>query len=190
MLIPGLFLKNRRLILAIAGCVLLSVVLVIVLVQTGVIATGHVYTVDEVLAMRTLLNGRTLTLSGYSVFTPITSMQLCDPPRCDCNESLAEGFWLISEDTLAEGLESKDFFDHTIAVTGLNCQGDECSITCTPINPRTEHELEVTGRFTNHPKTAVYPSLEVSQWEQAREAVDGEWLPIATGTFTLRLREP
>jgi hypothetical protein len=190
MIMSRMHLSHRRWIIATAGGLLLLAILVIVLVQTGVIATGRVYTVDEAVAKRALLNGRTITLRGYSVFTPISSMQLCDPPRCDCNESLAYGFWLISEDTLAAGLERKDFFDHTIAVEGMDCRGDECSITCTPINPRTENELEVTGRFINDPKNATYPMLEVGSWEQAREKIGGEWAAVETGSFTLQLREP
>ena len=184
-----IFHSRRRLILVTAGGVVLFAILVIALVQTGIISTGHVYTVDEALRMRALLNGRTITLRGFSIFTPLSTMQLCDPPRCDCNESLSNELWLINEDTLAAGLERGDFFDHTIAVTGLDCRGDECYITCLPVNPRTENELEVTGHFINDPKNAVYPSLEVESWEQAREKIGGEWQPIATGTFTIQLRK-
>jgi len=40
------------------------------------------------------------------------------------------------------------------------------------------------------PEIAAYPKLEVENWNRVREKVDGEWRLIATGTFTIQLREP
>ena len=165
-------------------------VLVIILLQTGLLSTRHIYTVEEALAKLNRLNGRTITIRGYSIFTPLQSMQLCNPPRCNCNQSIANGFWLISEDTLAAGLDRGDFLERTFNVTRLDCKGDECSITCNPINPKTDNELELTGRITYDPQSAVYPTLEVENWDKVREEINGEWRLIATGTFTIQLREP
>jgi len=150
----------------------------------------RVYTVSEALAMRTELNGQRITVRGYSLIVYELTTQLCEPQRCDCNQSGSRYFVLVDADTFAVRQQGPVNTELHIEVYMLDCQGDECSMTCRPINPKTTNELELTGLFHYDPTTSSSAKLDSVELHSAREKIDGVWQPITTGDFTVQLQQP
>ena len=150
----------------------------------------RVYTVSEALAKRTELNGQRITVRGYSLLVYELTTQLCQPQRCDCNQSGSRYFILVDADTFAANQQGLVNTELLIEVHMLNCEGDECSMTCRPINPKTTNELELTGLFHYDPTLSHSSSLDSVELDSAREKIDGVWQPVKTGTFTIQLRQP
>ena len=150
----------------------------------------RVYTVSEALAKRTELNGQRISVRGYSLIVYELTTQLCEPQRCDCNQSGSRYFVLVDADTFAASQQGPVNTEVLIEVYMLDCEGDECSMTCRPINPKTTNELELTGVFHYDPTISSSANLESVELETAREKIDGVWQPIPTGAFTVPLQQP
>ena len=150
----------------------------------------RVYTVSEALARRTELNGERITVRGYSLLVYELTTQLCQPQRCDCNQSGSRYFVLVDADTFAANQQGPITTELLIEVYMLDCEGDECSMACRPINPRTTNELELTGLFQYDLTTSTSARLDSVELDSAREKIDGVWRPITTGAFTIQLRQP
>jgi len=150
----------------------------------------RVYTVSEALARRTELDGQRITVRGYSLIVYELTTQLCEPRRCDCNQSGSRYFVLVDADTFAARQQGPVNTEVLIEVYMLDCEGDECSMTCRPINPKTTNELELTGIFHYDPTTSSSAKLDSVELDAAREKTEGVWRPIPTRAFTIRLRQP
>ena len=85
----------------------------------------RVYTVSEALAKRTELNGQRITVRGYSLIVYELPTQLCQPRRCDCNQSGSRYFVLVDADTFAASQHGSINTELLIEVHMLDCQGDE-----------------------------------------------------------------
>ena len=175
----------KRWIIIIAAAIVLLLGMIVILNQNG-----RVYTVSEALARRTELNGQRITVRGYSLLVYELTLQLCQPQRCDCNQSGSRYFVLVDADTFAANQQGPINTELLIEVHMLDCEGDECSMTCRPINPRTTNELELTGLFHYDPTMSHSSSLDSIELDLAREKIDGVWQPIASGAFTIQLRQP
>ena len=150
----------------------------------------RVYTVPEASARGTELNGQRITVRGFSLFEYEQTLQLCQPKRCDCNQTSSRQLVLVDADTFAASQRGQINTEQVIEVYMLDCQGDECSMTCRPINPKTTNELELTGLFHYDPTTSIYAKLDSVEVDLAREKIDGVWQPIKTGTFIIQPRQP
>jgi len=168
------------------------VVVMILLLGTIAILSQYrcVYTVSEALAKRMELNRQQITVRGYSLLVYELTTQLCEPQRCDCNQSGSGYFVLVDADTFAASQQGPINTELLIEVYMLDCEGDECSMACRPINPRTTNELELTGLFHYDPTASVHAKLDSVELDSAREKIDGVWQPVKTGTFTIQLRQP
>lgn len=164
----------------------------ILLLGTIVIWSQHrrVYTVSEALAKRTELNGQRITVRGYSLIVYELTTQLCEPRRCDCNQSGSRYFVLVDDRTFAARQQGPGNTQLLMEVHMLDCQGDECSMTCRPINAKTPNELELTGVFHYDPTISSSAKLDSVEQDRAREKIDGVWQPITTGAFTIPLQQP
>ena len=179
---------KRWIILVVVMALLLATIAI--LSQYRAAPSDHVYTVSEALTKRTELNGQRITVRGYSLFEYAQTLLLCQPRRCDCNQTYTRYLLLVDADTIAASQLGPINTEQLIVVDMLDCQGDECSLTCRPINPKTTNELELTGRFHYDPTTSVYPTLDSVELDLAREKIGGVWQPVKTGTFTIPLRQP
>jgi hypothetical protein len=171
---------------------IITVAAIILLLGTIAILSQYrrVYTVSDALAKRIELNGRMITVRGYSLFFYELTTQLCQPQRCDCNQSSSSHFVLVDGDTFAARQQGPINTELLIEVYMLDCQGDECSMTCRPIKPETTNELELTGLFHYDPTISIYAKLDSVELDSTREKIGEEWLPITTGSFTIQLRQP
>ena len=145
----------------------------------------RVYTVSEALAKRTELNGQWITVRGYSLLEYALTEQLCQPRRCDCNQSGSRYFVLVDADAFAANQQGPITTELLIEVYMLDCEGDECAMTCRLINPKTTNELELTGLFHYDPTLSHSSSLDSVELDLAREKIDGVWQPVTAGTFTI-----
>jgi len=171
--------------------IIIAAAMVILLGVIVILNQNHrVYTVSEALARRTELNGQRITIRGYSLLVYEITTQLCQPERCDCNQSGSGYFVLVDADTFAASQQGPINTDVLIEVYMLDCEGDECSMACRPINPRTTNELELTGLFHYDPTLSHSSSLDSVELDSAREKIGGVWQPVKTGTFTIQLQQP
>ena len=175
----------KRWIIVIAAAIVLLLGVIVMLNQSR-----RVYTVSQALARRTELNGQRITVRGYSLLVYELTTQLCEPQRCDCNWSGSRYFVLVDADTFAANQQGPINTELLIEVHMLDCEGDECSMTCRPINPRTTNELELTGLLHYDPTMSNSSSLDSIELDLAREKIDGVWQPVTAGTFTIQLRQP
>ena len=173
---------------------IITIIIAAMVLLLGTIAilsqNRRVYTVSEALAKRTELNGQRITVRGYSLLVYELTTQLCQPQRCDCNQSGSRYFILVDADTFAANQQGPITTELLIEVYMLDCEGDECSMTCRPINPKTTNELELTGLFHYDPTMSHSSSLDSVELDLAREKIDGVWQPVTAGTFTIQLRQP
>jgi hypothetical protein len=77
----------------------------------------------------------------------------------------------------------------SIEIETPDCQGNECSLTCSPFYPGEIEAFEFTGQLKvsylrDHPCGLQLTNVDLSASQQF---VDGVWEPIPTGTFTVPL---
>jgi len=79
-----------------------------------------------------------------------------------------------------------------ISVPQLFCRGDECQMTCTPFDPTLAEAFELVGtlKVVSRDGSREELRLEDLDLEASRQLVDGEWVSIETGSFTVTLRTP
>lgn len=87
------------------------------------------------------LNGRRVVVRGWASFVPWQTLATCRPPVCACNRSEGQLTLLEHRPLSGGGFVSPQ----RIFVSGLDCRGDECSLTCTPFDPRTAPAFELVG---------------------------------------------
>ena len=135
------------------------------------------------------LGGQVIRVRGKANFITWMTALLCCPPSCDCNET--EGMlWLVSENPTRVNIDcaTVDFID----IDTPDCQGNECSLTCTPFYPGEIEAFEFTGTLRidylrGHP---CYLQLINVDLPASQQLVNGVWGPIPTGTFTVPLAQP
>jgi hypothetical protein len=139
-------------------------------------------TVRDVSENALSLADQQIRVRGQNWFVSSVTLVDCDPPRCDCNQSKGQLF--LSEEGRAPG--------EMISVPQLFCRGDECHMTCTPFDPTLAEAFELVGtlRVISQNENHKELRLEDLDLEASRQLVNGEWIPIETGSFTINLRSP
>lgn len=135
------------------------------------------------------LDGQVIRILGTARFWTVITLELCCPPSCDCNETY--GFLrLVSENPTRVNIDCS--VDDLITIDLPICQGNECSLTCTPFYPGEIEAFEFTGRLRvsyrqGHPCSLSLTNIDLSTSQQY---VGGRWEAIPTGTFTVPLIQP
>ncbi len=135
------------------------------------------------------LESQAIRVRGKADFMRMMTAVLCCPPRCDCN--LTDGsLRLVSENPTRVNIDCA--IVDLIEIDIPDCQGDECSFTCTPFYPGDIEAFEFTGQLTvsyvrGHPCGLRLINVDLSASQQY---VNGNWEPIPTGTFTIPLAQP
>ena len=127
------------------------------------------------------LDGETVRVRGYGHFLLEQTLVLCEPARCDCNERWGR---LVLLDEEFKPADSSRFFSLprvSISESDLRCSGDECSMTCSPFDPRTAKEFEFVGTLS---VVDSHLTLENLDLQASRQRIDEVWTPIETGQFT------
>jgi len=142
---------------------------------------------------RERINGSTVTLRGYFGKLEVAqTVQLCDPPRCDCNITRASRIGLFDQGTIEAVAASEEYPKKMVSLDLMQCKGDQCTIQCSPIDPGNTNELEVTGifRVVNSDTPFPYLLLNVSEPKNIRQKINENWQPVPTGTFEVPLPQP
>lgn len=143
-------------------------------------------TVRQAWIFRSLTNGHTVKIRGF--FGPMTTtrtLALCDPPRCDCNRTEAK--WMVlSASPSAAVVPANGLIESSIT----NCTGDECSLTCSPVDPTIQDEVEVVGKAIFVPQEGGkgYPDhlfIDDIDYQKLRRSVNGRWEPVPMGEFII-----
>lgn len=170
--------------------ILLAISAIFVLKKWGLSSypQSNVLRVDQVWANAEKLDGQVIHIRGKLEGITYQTLQLCDPPTCDCNQSGANYSLVSDSDTIYnQGCSSKD----TIELP-LECQGDECSLTCSPFDPFQAEALELVGtlRVVHQDGKLCRLLLDDIKPEESLQLVGGEWKPISVGAFTRALVTP
>jgi hypothetical protein len=135
------------------------------------------------------LEGQVIRVRGKADFMLMMTAMLCCPARCDCNRT--DGLLrLVSEDPTRVNIDCA--IVDLIEIDTPDCQGDECSLTCTPFYPGDIEAFEFTGQLKvfyvrGHPCGLRLINVDLSASQQY---INGAWGPIPTGTFTVPLAQP
>ena len=180
----------NRIIALLAVVILLAISAIFVLKKWALSSNPQsiVLRVDQVWANAEKLDGQVIHVHGKLEGITYQTLQLCDPPTCDCNQSGANYSLASDSDTVYnQGCSSED----TIELP-LECKGDECSLTCSPFDPFQAEALELVGTLQ-----AVYQNGKLCRLllgdiklEESLQLVSGEWKPISVGTFSRSLVTP
>jgi hypothetical protein len=189
---------NRKLLWL--GSSLAIIILVTILVSTlagepdeaAISPTGtsnQALSVYEVWLRAEELEGQVIRVQGKADFIFMMTALLCCPPRCDCNQT--DGLLrLVSENPTRVNIDCA--IVDLIEIDTPACQGDECSLTCTPFYPGEIEAFEFTGQLKviyvrDHPCGLQLTNVDLSASQQF---ANGAWEPIPTGTFTVPLLQP
>ncbi len=145
-------------------------------------------TVSEALQHAESLDGKQVRVRGYGFFIINTTLLICPPGRCDCNQTSGV-LVLLEEELYPEDYHRlDDLASIYISESSLKCQGNDCSVDCTPFDPSTAKEFEFEGVLkidhTSDPNRLILQNLDL---EASRQLIGDEWIPIETGRFTVEL---
>lgn len=168
--------------------ILLALTLLIVVFTASCMQSGektHCLTVSQAVKRAKRLNNQLACIHGYGALLYEQTLLLCTPENPCCNRT--KGMLQLFEKEPGPVFD-RDYYslDH-INVTGLDCSGNTCSVTCQPFNPQPERWFELVGRLridniTSDPPRLVLEDLDLAA---SRQLVNAEWIPIETGSFTL-----
>jgi len=154
----------------------------------GMIATmlihNRCYSVGEVWKYALILNGSRICVKGKADTLVYQTLLLCDPPSCDCNKSGAS-LTLVSDDKIVRN--PRVSMVDTITIFEPVCTGNECSLTCTPIDPFAADDYRFVGRLTtSYLSDGRMAHLELANVDlsASRQMVNGDWQPLPIGKFT------
>jgi len=177
---------------------LISAVIILTIILTGCSdGASHTPTdvpdqhlsVYEVWLRAEELEGQVIRVRGKADFMLMMTAVLCCPARCDCNQT--DGLLrLVSENPTRVNIDCA--IVDLIEIDVPDCQGDECSLTCTPFYPGDTETFEFTGQLKvsyvrGHPCSLQLINVDLSASQQY---VNGNWEQIPTGTFTVPLAQP
>jgi photosystem II stability/assembly factor-like uncharacterized protein len=139
-------------------------------------------TVPEVSQRAESLDGTLIRVRGYGYLSMMMTAVLCDPPRCDCNQSSG---WLELYGEQPDPDHLGRLFDLPtirIAESSLQCAGDECSMECSPFDPGLARQFEFAGRLRINHGNLVLEDLDLAA---SRQLIDVNWVPFETGKFSV-----
>jgi photosystem II stability/assembly factor-like uncharacterized protein len=139
-------------------------------------------TVQEVSQRAESLAGKQIRVRGYGYFSVSMTVMLCIPSRCDCNQS-AGWLELYGEQPDPQHLGRLwDIPSIRIADDSLKCQGDECSMKCSPFDPGLARQFDFVGRLKIDYGNLILENLDLAA---SRQLINASWVPIETGSFTV-----
>jgi len=174
--------KRILMVIALISLLLLGVYLLVKLVYPSLLPQRNYLTVEKVWKNAKRYDGKIIRVQGKAEYSTLMSQQLCSPSRCDCNTTIGI-LYLVNEPPSHVNAKYSEI-DY-IWVSDLDCHGDECSITCSPIQPKTDDVYEFVGRLAVTYQGAEPAELQLTEMDisSSSQLVDGVWVPIPTGTF-------
>ena len=156
------------------------------------IVQPHYFTVSEVWDRRDELNGQRITVAGVVPYFRFNRTLIgCMPRRCDCNQTWADSLFLADRVNINEKTHRLIDEDIVIEVKVLDCRGDECSMSCRPIDPGLGGEFAFNGElWLQDTIAAPYMVLRNVRVAASRHKAFGIWQPIPTGVFDIRHAQP
>jgi len=161
------------------------IVVGLAVISATIVVHTRCFTVGEAWKYARILNGSRICVEGKAETEVYQSLVLCDPPRCDCNVSSGT-LTLVSEEGIVRNprVATVDM----VTIFSPICSGDECTVTCTPINPFASDRYRFVGRlairFLSDGRLS-YLELKDVELLASRQLVNGEWQAIPTGAFDM-----
>jgi hypothetical protein len=151
--------------------------------------TPVVLKVEDVLDNKELWLGKRVRLRGKLGLALSKTLQLCDPPTCDCNATTLDvNLFPESGGELLPENDGIDYVELDFGPTHL-CKGDECAILCAPIHPQSAEYFEFLGNLFVRNDNGQPISIKLTDIDihASRQLVDGKWESIPTGEFTVSI---
>jgi Bacterial SH3 domain len=144
-------------------------------------------TVEQVWKNAKEYDGKIIHVQGKAEYSTMMTLVLCLPSRCDCNETT--GIFHLVDDPPSHVNAKYSSIDY-LWVSAVNCQGDECSQTCSPIQPESGIVYRFIGKLKVTYQDAEPAELQLTDvdFSSSRQLVNGAWVVIPTGTFTTQTR--
>jgi hypothetical protein len=165
-----LVLKTR--LLLIAMIVLVLALTAIVLLVRPFILQPQAMRVDQLWHSKRNLEGQIVAVRGVPVFDP----------HADYGSSL----FLVDDQTSAADREPKYAVWFGIGIADLKCEDKGTTTICRPFDPSQADVFVFKGTLHLIP-AGMFPVMELSDidFEQSRQLINGEWLPISLGEFEI-----
>lgn len=138
-------------------------------------------TVNEVLENPKEYDGKVIRLRGKGVYEISMTLLICVPKSCECNETYGY-FYLVDE---IQSSENGDRFRDRIEISDVDCKGNECSRTCSPIYPGNNILYELIGKLVVNYKNeepSYYELIDVD-FASSRNFIADRWKPIRLETL-------
>lgn len=114
--------------------------------------------------------GKLITVRGHFAGSIIVStLILCDPPSCDCNDTHAHQLLL----TDSPGF--RDIYSRSLVVDALDCRGDECTLLCEGFTPAERGQYAFRGKLIKEGKKMVLTEVDL---DRSKRKTGFLWLPI------------
>lgn len=140
------------------------------------------YTVSDVWKNASALSGKRICVEGKAETTIGITLLLCCPPTCDCNSSRGE-LSLVSEETITYNprVSKVDY----ISIDSPTCEGNECSITCSPFNPYAAEYFQLVGELSTKERNGeiVWLGLTNLDVPASRQLIGRVWQTIPVETY-------
>jgi len=138
-------------------------------------------TVNEVLENPKEYDGKVIRLRGKGEFgIEMTAVQ-CIPKRCTCNETWGH-FYLIDNIPLGG---TGYYSENRIEITGIYCNGDECTMKCSPFYPGDKILYDLIGKLAVNYRDEAPISFELIDvdFASSRNLIAGRWKPLTIETI-------
>jgi hypothetical protein len=144
-------------------------------------------TIEQVWKNAKEYDGKIIHVQGKAELSTMMTLVLCIPSRCDCNETT--GIFHLVDDPPSH-VNAKYSISDYLNISAVNCHGDECSETCSPIQPKTDVVYRFIGKLKVTYQDAEPAELQLTEvdFSSPRQLVNGAWVAIPTGTFTTQTK--
>jgi len=154
----------------------------------------NVLTVSEVIQNANALDGKTVYVGGQAYLWIDPSREEmwmfggCAPTPVPSEQGNVVGWLTLYDQIDLEDLRlygaPHDDIGIKISEASFHCNGNYCTMTCTPFEAVSQKTYEFVGilRVKEGPELI----LENINLDQSRQLVDGKWLPVSSGDFDLK----
>ena len=137
-----------------------------------------------------ILDGKKIHVQGKAVFSIwLIGEGACCSQACNCGERL--GFLELVSDSPIR-INKKHSSTDYISIYLPSCDGDYCSLTCSPFDPTKAEAFEFYGvleaSYRNDDVTGLL--LKDIDFSVSKQLIDGEWRAIETGKFEIPMTVP
>lgn len=162
----------KRVSLLIAAAILTLALVIIVPFVYLFVQESQTVGVDQLWREKYNLESQTVAVRGVSVFDP--------------HYDYGPRLWLVDDQASANERQSRYAFYFGIEIAELECDDNGTTMVCRPFDPGQADAFIFKGTLHLSP-AGMFPVMDLIDidFEQSRQLINGEWLPIPLGEFEI-----